>query len=212
MGLILQQAIDTGEGTKGEKRTVTVTVRKLSFPPIRVVGAVSTCNCVGPIGLPSAVWLYTTSMMTSMPAACIARTIILNSWTGLSVLFVASKLSCGRTVESSRANVAGAIDGVPIPHVELTTDQPALSLLCSQKASWEVTTDDFEGLGSGPARALVARENEFRQIGYTDAFDLTALAVETDDEPTESAAEQVAELAELQEKTTEETETPATEG
>ncbi|GEM_PF-3848861 len=52
MGLILQQAIDTGEGTKGEKRTVTVTVRKLSFPPIRVVGAVSTCNCVGPIGLP----------------------------------------------------------------------------------------------------------------------------------------------------------------
>jgi methenyltetrahydromethanopterin cyclohydrolase len=90
------------------------------------------------------------------------------------------------------------IDGVSIPQVELTTDQPALSLLCSQKAGWELTTDDFEGLGSGPARALVARENEFRRIGYTDAFDLTALAVETDDDPTEAAAEQVAELAEVE--------------
>ncbi|THE63468.1 methenyltetrahydromethanopterin cyclohydrolase [Salinadaptatus halalkaliphilus] len=92
----------------------------------------------------------------------------------------------------------GTIGDAPIPFVELTTDQPALALLCSQKASWELTTDDFEGLGSGPARALVAREEEFRRVGYTDAFDLTALAVETTDEPTEAAAEQVAELAEVE--------------
>ncbi|EMA47169.1 methenyltetrahydromethanopterin cyclohydrolase [Halobiforma nitratireducens] len=93
----------------------------------------------------------------------------------------------------------GAIDGAPIPYIELTTDQPALSLLCSQKAGWELTTEDFEGLGSGPARALVAEEDEFRRIGYTDAFDLTALAVETDELPTESAATQVADLAEVEE-------------
>ncbi|SDQ88741.1 methenyltetrahydromethanopterin cyclohydrolase [Natronobacterium texcoconense] len=92
----------------------------------------------------------------------------------------------------------GEIGDAPIPYVELTTDQPALSLLCSQKAGWELTTEDFEGLGSGPARALVAEEDEFRRIGYTDAFDLTALAVETDELPTESAAEQVAELAEVE--------------
>ncbi|GAB3673537.1 methenyltetrahydromethanopterin cyclohydrolase [Halopiger thermotolerans] len=92
----------------------------------------------------------------------------------------------------------GEIDGAPVHTVELSTDQPALSLLCSQKAGWELTTDDFEGLGSGPARALVAEEEEFRRVGYTDAFDLTALAVETDELPTESAAEQVAELAEVE--------------
>ncbi|APW98820.1 methenyltetrahydromethanopterin cyclohydrolase [Halobiforma lacisalsi AJ5] len=91
------------------------------------------------------------------------------------------------------------LGGAPIPYVELTTDQPALSLLCSQKAGWELTTEDFEGLGSGPARALVAEEDEFRRIGYTDAFDLTALAVETDELPTESAAAQVADLAEVEE-------------
>ncbi|SFC58760.1 methenyltetrahydromethanopterin cyclohydrolase [Halobiforma haloterrestris] len=93
----------------------------------------------------------------------------------------------------------GELGGAPIPYVELTTDQPALSLLCSQKAGWELTTEDFEGLGSGPARALVAEEDEFRRIGYTDAFDLTALAVETDELPTESAAAQVADLAEVEE-------------
>ncbi len=92
----------------------------------------------------------------------------------------------------------GSIDGAPVQYLEVTTDQPALSLLCSQKAGWELTTDDFDGLGSGPARALVARETEFRQVGYTDAFDLTALAIETDQDPTQSAAEQVAELAEVE--------------
>ncbi len=90
------------------------------------------------------------------------------------------------------------IGDAPIPYVELATDQPALALLCSQRASWELSTDDFEGLGSGPARALVAEEAEFRQLGYTDAFDLTALAVETDQEPTAAAAEQVANLTHVE--------------
>ena len=86
----------------------------------------------------------------------------------------------------------GTIGNASIPFVSLSTDQPALSLLCSQKAGWELVTDDFDGLGSGPARALVAEEAEFQRIGYVDAFDLTALAVETTDRPTDAAAEQVA--------------------
>ncbi|SER92156.1 methenyltetrahydromethanopterin cyclohydrolase [Natrinema salaciae] len=92
----------------------------------------------------------------------------------------------------------GELGDASLPYVELSTDQPALSLLCSQKAGWELTTADFEGLGSGPARALVAEEEEFRRVGYTDAFDLTALAVETADDPTVAAADQVAELAEVE--------------
>ncbi|WP_132059733.1 methenyltetrahydromethanopterin cyclohydrolase [Halorussus amylolyticus] len=95
------------------------------------------------------------------------------------------------TVQSRMDEVAGA----PIPHVELSTDHPALALLCSQKAGWEVSVDDFEGLGSGPARALVAEEDEFARVGYTDAFDFAVLAVESDDYPTEAVAEQVADLA-----------------
>jgi len=91
------------------------------------------------------------------------------------------------------------VGGAPLTHVELATDQPALSLLCSQKAGWEVETDGFDGLGSGPGRALVAREEEFQRIGYRDDFEFAVLAVESDQLPDESVVEHVAELAEVAE-------------
>jgi methenyltetrahydromethanopterin cyclohydrolase len=97
------------------------------------------------------------------------------------------------TVQTRMDELAGA----PLPHVELSTDHPALALLGSQKAGWEVSVDDFEGLGSGPARALVAEEDEYRQIGYHDAFEFAVLAVEADEYPDEAVAERVADLAEV---------------
>jgi len=87
------------------------------------------------------------------------------------------------------------VAGTPFPHVELTTDKPALALLCSQKAGWELVTEAFDGLGSGPARALVGEEGEFEAVGYYDEFDLTVLAVESETLPGDDAAEQVAERA-----------------
>jgi methenyltetrahydromethanopterin cyclohydrolase len=90
-----------------------------------------------------------------------------------------------------------AVAGTPMPHVELATDRPDLALLGSQKAGWEISVDGFEGLGSGPARALVAEEEEFRAIGYTDAFDLTVVAIESDRLPTEQAAAEIAERTDV---------------
>ncbi|MFC7227826.1 methenyltetrahydromethanopterin cyclohydrolase [Salinirubellus salinus] len=95
------------------------------------------------------------------------------------------------TVRSSMGEVAGA----PLTHVELSTDHPALSLLCSQKAGWELETEQFAGLGSGPARALVAEEEEFARTGYAEESDFAVLAVETDVLPVAPVAEQVAERA-----------------
>jgi len=92
------------------------------------------------------------------------------------------------TVQTRADEVAGA----PLTHVELSTDHPALALLCSQKAGWELSADGVEGLGSGPARALVAEEEEFDRVGYRDEFDFATLAVETDDLPGDAAAEAVA--------------------
>jgi methenyltetrahydromethanopterin cyclohydrolase len=89
---------------------------------------------------------------------------------------------------------AGEVGGAAIPHVELTCDHPATGLLCSQKAGWEISTGSFEGLGSGPARALVAEEEEFHRIGYRDEADFATLAVECDHLPTADVAEQVSEL------------------
>jgi methenyltetrahydromethanopterin cyclohydrolase len=95
------------------------------------------------------------------------------------------------TVQTRVDEVAGA----PLTHVELSTDQPALALLCAGKAGWEVSTDDFEGLGSGPARALVAEEEVFQRVAYRDEFDFAVLALEADSLPDETVAAQVAERA-----------------
>ncbi len=95
------------------------------------------------------------------------------------------------TVQTGLGEVAGA----PLTHVELTTDQPALSLLCAGKAGWELSVDGFEGLGSGPARALVAEEDVFARVGYEDDFEFAVLAVESDDLPGETVASAVAERA-----------------
>ncbi|WP_440007672.1 methenyltetrahydromethanopterin cyclohydrolase [Halomicrococcus sp. SG-WS-1] len=94
------------------------------------------------------------------------------------------------TVQTRMDEVAGA----PLQYVELSTDHPALALLCSQKAGWELGVEGFEGLGSGPARALVAEEEEFQRVGYTDTFEFAVLAVESDELPGDEVAEHVADL------------------
>ena len=93
----------------------------------------------------------------------------------------------------------GRVDGAPVPHVELSTDHPGVALLCSQKAGWELDFDFFDGLGSGPARALVGQETEFEAVGYYDEFDLTVLAVESIELPDDRIAGHVADLAGVEE-------------
>lgn len=99
------------------------------------------------------------------------------------------------TVQSRLGEVADS----PRQYVELSTDHPALALLCAQKAGWELDFDGFDGLGSGPARALVGRESEFEAVGYYDEFDLTVLAVEAAELPDEEVAAHVADLAGVEE-------------
>jgi methenyltetrahydromethanopterin cyclohydrolase len=111
-------------------------------------------------------------------------------------LLVAEVQTAGlATVQTRMDTVAGA----PLPHVELATDHPALALLCSQKAGWELAFEGedgpgFDGLGAGPARALVGQESEFQAIGYYDEFDLTVLTIESVDLPDDAVAAHVADL------------------
>ena len=99
------------------------------------------------------------------------------------------------------ANVRTRMDevaGAPRQYVELSTDHPAVALLCSQKAGWELDFEHgFEGLGSGPARALVGRETEFEQVGYYDSSEFATLTIESTALPDETVAEHVADLSEV---------------
>jgi methenyltetrahydromethanopterin cyclohydrolase len=104
-------------------------------------------------------------------------------------------------VEISTAGLAtvssrlGEVAGAPLTHVELSTDQPALSLLCAGKSGWELAVEGFEGLGSGPARALVAEEEIYDRVGYRDESEFAVLAVECTELPDETVAGVVARRA-----------------
>ena len=78
--------------------------------------------------------------------------------------------------------------------VEVRTSQPVLACLGAQYAGWSLSFDaprKFSALGSGPARALAAREPLFEELGYRDRADRTCLVLETDRHPPEALAEKV---------------------
>lgn len=107
-------------------------------------------------------------------------------------LLLAEIQTAGLATLSSRVD---SVAGTPRTVVDVSTDHPGLALLGSAKAGWEISLPGFEALGSGPARALVAEETVFEQLGYTDAFDLTVLTLESNTAPTETVAERIAERA-----------------
>ncbi len=87
------------------------------------------------------------------------------------------------------------IAGRPRTHVELATDHPALALLGCQHAAWELSTPEFSGLASGPARLLT--ESDELDLGFDDDFDLTALIVESATRPDEAVADHVAKMTDV---------------
>lgn len=100
------------------------------------------------------------------------------------------------------ATVQARVDdlaGTTRTYVELATDHPALALLCSGKAGWEVSVDGYEALGSGPARALVAGEDVYDRVGYEESFDFAVLTLEADELPDEAVASHVADLTDVNE-------------
>jgi methenyltetrahydromethanopterin cyclohydrolase len=81
---------------------------------------------------------------------------------------------------------SGAADGWPT-WVEVNSSQPVLACLASQYAGWSLAASKeetggkkFFSLGSGPARALAAKEALFAELGYRDQADSGVLVLEVD--------------------------------
>lgn len=72
---------------------------------------------------------------------------------------------------------------------------PVISCLGSQYAGWTITDDasGFFALGSGPARALSRVEELYKELGYVDHSDHTALVIEGDKAPPAAVITKVAE-------------------
>jgi methenyltetrahydromethanopterin cyclohydrolase len=83
-------------------------------------------------------------------------------------------------------------DTEQVLRLRLTSSQPVLACLASQYAGWSLSASKeetgakkFFSLGSGPARALAAKEPLFEQLGYRDRADRGVLVLEVDRAPPE---------------------------
>jgi methenyltetrahydromethanopterin cyclohydrolase len=84
---------------------------------------------------------------------------------------------------------SGASEGWPT-WIEVRSSQPVLACLASQYAGWSLAASKeetggkkFFSLGSGPARALAAKEALFGELGYRDRADVGVLVLEVDRAP-----------------------------
>ncbi len=111
-------------------------------------------------------------------------------------------IDCGGAVQGSLAAGlllsrvcladAGEVAYVPCPipefggpAVQVTTDDPVRACLASQYAGWQLTVGKFFAMGSGPMRALAAREEIFHHIPGAEASACAVGVLETHKHPTE---------------------------
>jgi methenyltetrahydromethanopterin cyclohydrolase len=74
--------------------------------------------------------------------------------------------------------------------LEVSSSQPVLACLAGQYAGWSLAASKEEtggkkyfALGSGPARALAAKEDLFKELGYRDQAEAGVLVLEVDRAP-----------------------------
>ena len=76
--------------------------------------------------------------------------------------------------------------------IQITTADPVVACLGSQYAGWSLAEGDFFALGSGPGRALFAKEELFGELGYKDASETSTLVLEVDKRPPDTLIAQIA--------------------
>jgi methenyltetrahydromethanopterin cyclohydrolase len=111
-------------------------------------------------------------------------------------------IDCGGAVQGSLAaglclarvclGDLGEVAYVPCPSAELdgpavqvTTDDPVRACLAAQYAGWQVSAGKFVAMGSGPMRALAAREELFQHIPGKEEAPVAVGVLETHKHPTE---------------------------
>ena len=82
---------------------------------------------------------------------------------------------------------------VVLPSVFVKTDYPALSLLASQFAGWQVKGDGYSAIASGPARALALKPKDlYEKLQFKEESDVAVIVLETQTKPPEAVIQLVA--------------------
>lgn len=92
-------------------------------------------------------------------------------------------LEAGKMLAEISMAGLGRVEIVPAPFgsegrpaVSVRTDHPVAACLAAQYAGWKVEAEGFFAMGSGPMRALAAREKLYETLGYRES-DYVALGV-----------------------------------
>ncbi len=91
-------------------------------------------------------------------------------------------------------------DGLWMPAVKVTVDNPSAGCMGCQYAGWIVQTEKYFAMGSGPARIKCAAEDIIKNLGYADESDCAVIALETGKLPGIDAAQHIAEKASVDPK------------
>ena len=87
----------------------------------------------------------------------------------------------------------GSVDGIGVPTVQVQTDHPVEACLLSQYAGWRVSVGDYFGMGSGPMRAVAAREELFEKLPWDESPDSVLGVLEAAALPDEAVINYLAE-------------------
>ena len=77
------------------------------------------------------------------------------------------------------------------PVIKVLTKNPVEACMAGQYAGWAIKQESFFGMGSGPARALYAGEELFKEIDHKEKSDTAVLCIETRDYPTDKVVEYI---------------------
>lgn len=87
----------------------------------------------------------------------------------------------------------GEVTGIGWPHVLVETDEPVEACLLSQYAGWQVSVNDYFGMGSGPMRAAAAHEDVFTRCDYREEAIRVVGVLESGKLPDENVVQELAE-------------------
>ncbi|MEQ1951107.1 methenyltetrahydromethanopterin cyclohydrolase [Mesorhizobium sp. CN2-181] len=76
--------------------------------------------------------------------------------------------------------------------IEVRSSQPVIACLGAQYAGWNLSTDGYFAMGSGPARALARVEPLYETLAYRDEAASAVLILETASPPPQTVVEKVA--------------------
>ena len=92
----------------------------------------------------------------------------------------------------------GMLGDLGWPHVVVETDAPVASCLFSQYAGWKISVGKFFAMGSGPMRAVAAKEPLFDKLWYREEADQVVGVLESSKLPEADVFEYIAEATDVE--------------